>query len=129
MFPTISKIVPRFELKHTPLCSLIYWDWRVKTGNKAIHRLLTYHYTTSNDALVACWCRQVMAQAVTLGLMHSGIVNGYQLLWDAHTVLNHIGIFSFFLFYSLPSFSTSFFLCVCHYECPISFLGCLYSLC
>ena len=44
-------------------------------------------------ALVACWCRQVMAQAVTLratarfALMYSGIVNGHQLLCDAHTVL------------------------------------------
>ena len=45
------------------------------------------------DALVTCWCRQVMAQAVTLRateislvLMHSGIVNGYQLLCDAHAV-------------------------------------------
>ena len=41
---------------------------------------------------MACWCRQVMEQAVTLRatvislvLIHSGIVNGYQLLCDAHT--------------------------------------------
>ena len=46
----------------------------------------------SQFALVACWCRQVMAQAVTLRatapfvLMHSVIVNGYQLMCDAHTV-------------------------------------------
>ena len=51
------------------------------------------------SALVACRCRQVMAQAVTLRatalfvLMHSGIVNGYQLLCDAHTVLEeHRGL-------------------------------------
>ena len=54
-------------------------------------------------ALVACWCRQVMAQSVTLRateislvLMHSGIVNGYQLLCDAHTVLEpHRGTAAF----------------------------------
>ena len=72
-------------------------------------------------ALVACWCRQVMAQAVTLRatavfvLMHSGIVNGYQLLRDAHTVLEpHRGTAAFFFFYSLSSFFHFFFLCVCH---------------
>ena len=40
--------------------------------------------------------------------MHSGIVNGYQLLCDAHTVLEpHRGTTAFFfLFYSLLSFSS-----------------------
>jgi len=38
--------------------------------------------------------------------------------------LNHI-----FLFYSLSSFPTFSFLCVCHSDSPISYLGCLYSLC
>ena len=54
-----------------------------------------------------------MAQAVTLRLtalfvlMHGGIVNGYQLLYDAHIVLeHHRGTAAFFLFYSLLSFST-----------------------
>merc|ERR1719239_1144661 len=70
-------------------------------------------------ALVACWCHQVMAPAVTLRateislvLMHSDIVNGYQLLCDAHTVLEpHRGTAAFSFFYSLSSFSTfSFFL-------------------
>ena len=63
---------------------------------------------------MACWCRQVMAQAVTIRatalfvLMHSGIVNGYQLLCDAHTVLEleaYKGP-TFFLFYSRSPFST-----------------------
>ena len=39
--------------------------------------------------------------------MHSVIVNGYQLLCDAHTVLKpQSGTAAFFLFYSLSSFST-----------------------
>ena len=62
-----------------------------------------------------------MAQAVnhikgyiTLVLMHTGIVNGYQLLCDAHTVLEpHRGTAALFLFDSLSSFSTfSFFVFV-----------------
>ena len=47
-------------------------------------------------------------------LMHSGIVHGYQLLCDAHTVLEpHRGTaaFSFLLTIVLFHF---FFLCVCH---------------
>ena len=53
-------------------------------------------------------CRKVMAQAVTLKatalfvLMHSGIVNGYLLLCDAHTVLEPqrgTAAFSFFTHY------------------------------
>ena len=39
--------------------------------------------------------------------MHSGIVNGHQLLCDAHTVLEpHRGTAAFFFFYSLSPFST-----------------------
>ena len=38
-------------------------------------------------------------------LMHSGIVNGYQLLCNAHTVVKqHRGTAALFLFYSLSSF-------------------------
>ena len=47
-------------------------------------------------------------------LMHSGIVNGYQLLCDAHTVLEPYrgtAAFSFLLTIVLFHF---FFLCVCH---------------
>ena len=45
---------------------------------------------------------------ISLVLMHSGIVNGYQLLCDAHTVLEpHRGTAALFLFHSLlMSFST-----------------------
>merc|ERR1719239_2070531 len=40
-------------------------------------------------------------------LMHSGIVSGYQLLCDSHTVLEpHRGTAAIFLFYSLLSFYT-----------------------
>ena len=43
----------------------------------------------------------------TVVLMHSGIVNGHQLLCDAHTVLEpHRGTAALFLFYSLSFFST-----------------------
>ena len=72
-------------------------------------------------ALMACWCRQVMAQAVTLRatalfvLMHSGIVNGNQLLCDAHTVLEpHRGTAAFFFFLITIILFHFFFLCVCH---------------
>ena len=58
-------------------------------------------------------------------LMHSGgIVNGYQLQCNAHTMLEpHRGTAALFLFYSLSSFSSFFFLYVCHSDSPISFLG------
>ena len=42
----------------------------------------------------------------TLVLMQSGIVNGYQLMCDTHTVLERIGTAALFLFHSLSSFST-----------------------
>ena len=80
-------------------------------------------------ALVACWCRQVMAQAVTLRatavfvLMQSGIVNGYQLPCDGHTVHE----LQLFLFYSLSFFSTFSFYVFVTLDSP--FLGGLYSLC
>ena len=65
---------------------------------------------------------------ISLVLMHSGIVNGYQLLCDAHTVLEpHRGTAAFFLFYSLSSFSTFSFYVFVTLDSP--FLGCLYSLC
>ena len=44
--------------------------------------------------------------------MHSGIVNGYQVLCHAHTVLEqHMGTAALFLFYLLSSFFAVFFLC------------------
>ena len=52
--------------------------------------------------------------------MHSGIVNGYQLLCDVHTVPKQHRA-ALFIFYLLSSFS----LCVCHFDNPISFLGVL----
>ena len=68
---------------------------------------------------MACWCRQVMAQAVTLRatalfvLMHSGIVNGYQLLCDAHTVLEpHRGTAAFFFFTHYRPFPLFLFMCL-----------------
>jgi len=46
-------------------------------------------------------------------LMHSGIVNGYQLLCDAHTLLEpHRGTADLFLFYSLLSFPLFLFMCL-----------------
>ena len=92
--------------------------------------MIEYYFIISNlpsnnpcltSTLVACWCRQFMAQTVTLRatalfvLMHSGIVNGYQLLCDAHIVLEpHRVNCSFFLFYSLWSFSNFSFYVFCH---------------
>ena len=86
-------------------------------------------------AFVACWCRQVMAQAVTgqqhsFVLMHSGIVNGYQLLCDANTVLEpQRGTAAFFFFTHYLPFPLFLFICVCDSDNPISFLVCLNSLC
>ena len=55
---------------------------------------------------------------ITLVLMNSGIVNRYQLLCDAHTVLEpHRGTAASFLFYSLSSLSF-FILCVCLSDSP-----------
>ena len=70
------------------------------------------YYCLHHPCLVACWC--LIAPTVnsvegknTLVLMHNGIVNRYQLLCGAHTVLEpHRGTAAFFLFYSLSSFST-----------------------
>ena len=64
-----------------------------------------------------------------LVVMHSGIVNGYQLLCDAPTVLEpHRGTTALFLFYSLLPFSTFSFYVFVTLDSPISFLGCLYIL-
>ena len=63
-------------------------------------------------SVIKLWHKQLItlwATVISLVLMHSRIVNGYQLLCDAHTVLEpHRGTaaFFFFLFYSLSSFST-----------------------
>jgi len=63
-------------------------------------------------------------------LMQSGFVNGYQLLCDAHTVLeSHRETAALFLFYSLSSFSAISFYAFVTLTVPISFLGCLCSLC
>ena len=84
--------------------------------------------------LVASWCLIIAPTGInikgksTLVFMHSGIVNGYQLLCDVHTVLKpHRGTEAFFLFYSLSSFSTFSFYVFVTLDSP--FLGCLYSLC
>ena len=73
-----------------------------------------------------------MAQAVTLRatalfvLMHSDIVNGSQLLCDAHTVLQpRRGTAAFFLFYSLSFFSSFSFNVFVTLDSP--FIGFLYS--
>ena len=49
-------------------------------------------------------------------LIHSGIVNGYQLLCDAHTVLEpHRGTAAFFfIILAIVLFHFFFLLCVCH---------------
>ena len=88
-------------------------------------------------ALVACWCHLTdgtksfnhIKGYITLVLMYSGIVNGYQhqLLCDAHTVLEpHRGTAVFFsILLTIVLFH--FFLGLFHCDSP--FLGCLFSLC
>ena len=61
---------------------------------------------------------------------NSGIVNGYQLrlLCDAHTGLEpHKGTVPFFYFAHCRPFPLFF--SYCYSDSPISFLGCLFSLC
>ena len=63
--------------------------------------------------------------------MHSGIVNEYQLLLDAYTVMEqHRGTAALFLFYSLSSLSSfpAFSICDSHSVSTISFEGCFDSL-
>jgi len=66
-------------------------------------------------ALVACRCLIITGIHIkgnsTLVLMHSGIVNGYQLLSDAHTTGTGWGTTALCLIYSLSSFS-AFSFCV-----------------
>ena len=60
----------------------------------------------------------------TLVFIHSGIVNGYQLLFDAHTVLEpHRGTAALFLYYSLSSFSTFSFYVFVTLAVPFLVLG------
>ena len=74
--------------------------------------------------------RHIQGNNSTLVLMHSGIVNGYQLLCDdAHTVLEPHRETAAFIYYNhyhpIPLF---LFMCF-HYDSLFFFLGCLYSLC
>ena len=81
-----------------------------------------WHITASLVfALVACWCLFKLWHKqfthikgnITLVLMHSSIVNGYQLMCDAHTVLEpHRGTAAFFsILLAIVVFH--FFLCIC----------------
>ena len=82
-------------------------------------------YPDVNKQLTTFW-----ATVISLVLMHSGIVNGHQLLCVAHTVLEpQRGTAAFFLFYSLSCFSTFSFYVFVTLTVPISFLGFLVSLC
>jgi len=56
--------------------------------------------------------------------MHSCIVNGYQLMCDAQTVLEpHRETAALFLFYSLLSFSAFLFMCLSFWQSLFLFLG------
>ena len=72
-----------------------------------------------HPALVACCCRQVMAQTDTFRatslfvLMHSGIVNGFQLLCHAHTVLEpYMGNAAFSILLAIVLIHLSFYVFV-----------------
>ena len=57
----------------------------------------------------------------TLFLMHSGVVNGYQLLCDTHTVLEpHRGT-AFFYFTRYHPFPIFLFMCLSHSDSPYFF--------
>jgi len=115
-------------------CSYCAWTrgtaaWFLFYSPSSFSTFSFYAFVTLT-VLVARWCFQVMAQAVTLRatalfvLMHSGIVNGHQLLCDAHTVLEpHRGTAALFLFYSPSSFSTFSFYVFVNLTVLFSFLG------
>ena len=65
----------------------------------------------------------------TLVLMHSGIVKGISCCAMLILILclNHIGNLKLFSILLIKVFFHFFFLCVCHYDSPISVLGCLFS--
>ena len=74
-----------------------------------------------HTALVACWCLLTygMSSLATLRaaslfvLMHSDIVNGYQLLLDAHAVLEpHRGTDLYFYFTHCRPFPLFLFMCL-----------------
>ena len=112
---------------------------------KQKHHSFIDSITTASDAFILIWKQFFLRPcgllvSLTYGmnslatlratsifvLMHSGIVNGYQLLCDAHTVLEpHRGTAALFLFYSLLSFSTfSFYVFVTLTVLPVFlFLG------
>ena len=58
--------------------------------------------------VVCMWC--LIVTLMPIGLMHSAIVNGYQLLYDDHTVPEQHRVTAA-LFYSLLSISVSSFVC------------------
>ena len=60
--------------------------------------------------------------------MQGGIVNGYQLLCYAHTILEPLELQLFFYFARYRPFHFSFYVFVT-LDSPISFLGRVYSLC
>ena len=75
------------------------------------------------SALVACWCLIIAPTGIhiqgksILVLMNSGIVNGQQLLCNAHTVpKQHRGTTALFFLLTIVLFHYSF--CVCHSDSP-----------
>jgi len=89
-----------------------------------IHIQKSYSSSSWPVGVVKLWHKQLTTLRDTkffFVLMHSGIVNGYQLLCDAHTVSEqHRGTSALFLFYTIVLFR---FFCICHSDSPISFLG------
>ena len=71
-------------------------------------------------ALVACY--NLSTLRTYLVLMHS-IVNGYQLLCDAHTLPKQHRVTTVYFFLITIVLFRFFFLFVCHSDSPISFLG------
>ena len=127
----LSWSVCHYHLKNPglcfpPVCSQKLSSTMIKSGSKPWLCYLSswviilcwwFLHNLQCSALVACWCRQVMA--VTLRatalfvLMHSGIVNGYQLLFNAHTVLEpHRGTAAFFFFTHYCRFPLFLFMCM-----------------
>ena len=111
------------ELKYQKLMILIvgYCNKEIISQRK-IHpggMLVSLTYGTNTATLRA---------TVLFVLMHSGIVNGYQLLCNAHTsVLEpHRGTAAFFFFTHYRPFPLFLFMCLSLFDSPISFLGCLY---
>ena len=108
------------------LCYFRLCTKRIRFLHRFVFTIIALQLSKIVTALVAC-CLATFRATLLFVLMHSGIVNGYQVLCDAHTCLNHIGELQLYFYFNHYRPFQLFLLCVGHSDSP--FLGCLFSLC